>query len=460
MDNSLQMTIRDYLTIFFRRKGIFFTVLLVCLIGSAFYLFTTARVYETHSLIFIQGSNVLNPLLKDMAVPATYGEVLKTMKEQILSWPRLINMTDSLKMATTIKTPLEFEQYIVALKEKIDISMYGPDIVRIGYEDQDPYLTKQVVDYLTTTFIEESVQMKSDEASKAIDFIRKQLSVYRERLETSEKDLGEMKVRTELESLEKQRELIKEQLAKQEKVVVSEVTKEQNPVVRQLSEHLADLEKQLSKWLIDSKETHPTVRELRKQIKLTSEKLDIEIEKSKAMNVGERSSVNPIYADLERKLEELNLQRSHLLQRVEEIKQSSTKYRAQTVSDQELASMDRDAKVNEELYSSLLSRLETARLSHQLESLDKGTKFKVIEPARMPLHPIKPNVFKIILLGLITGIAGSFMGIYLLERVDHSLRTVEEAKSFFTRPLLGAISKIELEEDQINKVNKLTAREP
>lgn len=154
MDNSLQMTIRDYLTIFFRRKGIFFTVLLVCLIGSAFYLFTTARVYETHSLIFIQGSNVLNPLLKDMAVPATYGEVLKTMKEQILSWPRLINMTDSLKMATTIKTPLEFEQYIVALKEKIDISMYGPDIVRIGYEDQDPYLTKQVVDYLTTTFIE------------------------------------------------------------------------------------------------------------------------------------------------------------------------------------------------------------------------------------------------------------------------------------------------------------------
>lgn len=455
MNSQLPMTIRDYLTIFFRRKTIFFSALGICLLGTAFYLLTTARVYQSYSLIYIQGTELLNPLLHDMAVTTKYSELLKTMKEQVLSWPRLVNMTEALKMAPHIKTPLEFEQYIIALKEKIAISMYGTEIIRISYEDQDPYLTKQVVDYLTQSFIDESVQLKTEEVIKAIDFIRQQLDVYRGRLESSEKDLGEMKIRSGLETVEKQRLLVKEQLSKHEKVVVSEIKKEQDPNVRELSAHLADLERQLSRWLIDSTEDHPTVKELRKQIKFTKEKLDIELGKNKSFNIEERAAINPIYADLEQKLKELELKRNELLQKAEEIKEKSKKYRLQTVSDQELAALDRDARVNEQLYSSLLSRLESARLSQQLEALDKGTKFKIIEPSRLPLQPVKPNVLKIIFLSLVLGLGSGFAGIYLLEQMDHSIRTVEEAKSIFTRPLLGAISKIELEEEQMKKVNKL-----
>lgn len=455
MTNQLQMTIRDYLTIFFRRRAIFFSALGISLLGAVFYLLIAARVYQSYALIYIQGTELLNPLLHDMAVATKYDELLNTMKEQILSWPRLINMTDSLKMAPHIKTPLEFEQYIKALKEKIIISMYRPDIIRISYEDDDPYLTKQVVDYLTESFIDESVQLKNDEVIKAIDFIRQQLNVYRQRLESSEKDLGEMKIRTELDTIEKQRLLVREQLAKHEKVVVAEIKKEQNPTVRELIEHLADLERQLSRWLIDSTEDHPTVKELRKQIKFTKEKLETELKKNKSFNIEEKSIVNPIYADLEQKLKELELKRNELLQKAEEIKETSKKYRLQTVSNQELAALDRDARVNEQLYSSLLSRLESARLSQQLEALDKGTKFKIIEPSRLPLRPVKPNVLQILLLSIVLGVGGGFAGIYLLEQMDHSIRTVEEAKSVFTRPLLGAISRIELEDDQMKKVNKL-----
>ncbi len=116
--------------------------------------------------------------------------------------------------------------------------------------------------------------------------------------------------------------------------------------------------------------------------------------------------------------------------------------------------MDRDAKVNEALYSSLLSKLESARISQQLENVDKGTKFKIIDPARMPVKPSKPDIFKSIMMTLLMGFGLGFAGIYTAEYMDHSIRNVEDAKAFFDKPLLGAISRIELDEDAAKQVNK------
>ena len=381
--------LRDYLMVFFRRKVIFSLLFLACIVGGIIYVLFAPRAYESSALIYIQREDILNPLLDKMAVSSQYNEQLKTISERMLSWPRLVNMSDSLKLTAGITTPLDFENYIVGLRRKVDVSMYNQDLVKISYEDKDPYLAKQVVDYLTNSFIDDSVQVRSDEAVKAIDFIRTQLDVYRNRLETSEKDLGEMKVKAEIDALENQKQLIQDQMAKQDKVIVSEAKKEQNPLVKQLNDHIADMEKELSRLLIDSTEQHPRVQELRKEIARTKEKLANEMENSKTVVVEEKSSSNPIYADLDQQLKALELRRNTLLQKQAEIREKSRKYKLGAVSDAELSSMDRDAKVNEALYSSLLSKLESARISQQLENVDKGTKFKIIDPARMPVKPSK-----------------------------------------------------------------------
>jgi uncharacterized protein involved in exopolysaccharide biosynthesis len=377
------------------------------------------------------------------------------MRERILSWPRLVSMVETVKMTGNIKTPLDFERYMIDLRKRINIEMYNQDLVRISFEDKDPYLAKQVVEYLTNNFIDETIQLKSEEAVKAIDFIREQLNVYRDRLEASEKDLGELKVKAEIESIDKQKGLIKDQLSRQDKVVVSEVKREQNPIIRQLNDHIANLEKELSRLLIDSTEQHPRVQELRKEITKTREKLTQEMEKTKSISVEEKSATNPIYAELDQKLKSMELKREELLQKQADIKAKRGKYKLSNVSDAELSAMDRDAQVNEQLYTSLLSKMESARISQQMENLDKGTRFKVIDPARMPLKPSKPDIFKSILLSIALGLGFGFAGIYLLEYLDHSLRNIEDAKSFFTKPILGAISRISLEEDATKDIKKI-----
>ncbi|MDD5353578.1 MAG: GNVR domain-containing protein [bacterium] len=449
------MNLRDYVMIFFRRKWIFIMLFLISVIWGFLYVIFAPKVYQASSLISIQSEGMLNPLMDKMAVTTKYGERLRTMRARILSWPRIVNMVADLKMNLAIKTPLDFENYVMGLRQKVEISMYEQDLIKISYEDKDPYLSKQVVDYLTNSFINESTEIKNEEAVKAIDFIRSQLDVYRTRLESSEKDLTQLKVKAEIESIDNQKQQVQEQLAKQEKVVISEVKREQNPLIKQLNDHIADLEQQLSKLLIDSTENHPMVKELRREIAKTRDKMAQEEEKSKTINVEEKSSANPIYADLDQQLKRLELRRLSLLQRQEDIKTKTSKYKLAGVSDSELAALDRDAKVNENLYTNLLSTLESARISQQLENVDKGTKFKIIDPARMPVKPYKPDIMKMMLISMVMGLSLGFAGIYTAESMDHSLRNVEDAKAFFKKPLLGAISKIELDEDAAKKVTRM-----
>ena len=115
--------------------------------------------------------------------------------------------------------------------------------------------------------------------------------------------------------------------------------------------------------------------------------------------------------------------------------------------EQELARLTRNRQVNEEIYAMLLERLETARISKQLESSENKTKFKIVEPARLPLKPESPNKLKVNLLGLVLGGILGVGSIYFVEYTDHSFKNAEDLKSVFNLPVLGSISKIVTEQD-------------
>ena len=63
--------------------------------------------------------------------------------------------------------------------------------------------------------------------------------------------------------------------------------------------------------------------------------------------------------------------------------------------EQELLSLNRDYDNLKGLYSSLLNRKLEADIAVSLERKQKGEQFRVIDPAKMPLNPVKPDVKKI-----------------------------------------------------------------
>jgi len=185
----------------------------------------------------------------------------------------------------------------------------------------------------------------------------------------------------------------------------------QMPLAAQINTELARLEAELTTLLVDSTEEHPRVKELRGNIQSLKEK--------RAQQVRQAAEIATV--DTKRYIE---------------IAESVPR------QEQELARLTRDTEVNEKLYAMLLERLETARISQELEDSENKTKFKIIEPARFPLKPVKPNKLKLGLMGFLLGAMAGFGCIYLVEYNDQSFKGVEELKSFFDLPVLGAISEI------------------
>ena len=108
--------------------------------------------------------------------------------------------------------------------------------------------------------------------------------------------------------------------------------------------------------------------------------------------------------------------------------------------------MARDVNVNESIYNNLLQRLETAKITQRLQSSKEGTRYTIIEDARVPSKPIRPNKALVSFIGLFLGLALGIALILTMEFLDKSFLDVQEASAYLNVPLLGAISKITTDE--------------
>jgi len=101
----------------------------------------------------------------------------------------------------------------------------------------------------------------------------------------------------------------------------------------------------------------------------------------------------------------------------------------------EYSTLKRDAETNRQLYQDLLQRLKEAGVSAGLRS----SNIRVVDIARTPTHPIKPNVPRNLELGLLFGLACGLGLVFVLESLDTSIRNTEELSAISALPALGII---------------------
>lgn len=387
-ENKQEINWQDYLQIFWRRRKLFiipFSAIFIITIVVTLFL---PKVYEARAIILIEEGKMINPLLKNLAVSSTVGERLHILREEILSWPRMVQLVEELGLNKNKDNPLEFERLITETKKQISVNMKGSDIITISYQGRDPATTQEVVNTITDILIRRNLDSQSEEANTAIDFIKDQLNIYRKRLESSEEALSQFKETYGL----------------------------QMPLAVQLNAELASLEAELTALLVDRTEEHPRVKELRNQIQSLKEKRTEQIRRA-----AENTQVD--------------------MKEYIEIAESVPK------QEQELARLTRDTEINQKIYAMLLEKLESARISQQLETSENKTKFKIVEPARLPLKPIKPNKIKFGFLGFLLGAMAGLGCAYLAEYADRSFKEIEDLRSCFDLPVLAAIPRIITEDD-------------
>lgn len=389
LDNAVISPL-SYLKIFFRRKEYLIILAFAGLILGLCAGILLPKKYKSETVILVQEGKTDNPLFDRLAVSTTVQQRMSGLKESILGWNSLVEVVKRLGLDANVKDKVEFEQLVLALRNDIFIKLRGQNILQLSYIGDNPEKTQAVVKTITDTFISRNIQVQSDETSDAITFIEEQLKVYKGKIKSAE---------------------------------------------------IAKWQDQLDALLVDSTENHPLVKKIRREIDAKKEELRAEnLEYTENVSL-DGETTNPMIEEIKRALDT-----------IESASESATsahapappnKDTAQVILNLDLQNViARDVAVNEQIYNTLLQRLETAKITQRLQLSKEGTRYTVLDPPRIPLKPFKPNKVLIAFIGLFLGTMSGIGLVIITEFLDKSFIDVEEAKNFLGVPLLGAISKI------------------
>jgi polysaccharide chain length determinant protein (PEP-CTERM system associated) len=107
--------------------------------------------------------------------------------------------------------------------------------------------------------------------------------------------------------------------------------------------------------------------------------------------------------------------------------------------EQELLSLNRDYERLKEAYNSLLKRKLDAEIAVSMEKKQKGEQFRVIDSAKVPTKPVKPDFVRISLLILALGLGLGGAAGYGREMTDTSYRSPDEIEKELKLPILVSV---------------------
>ena len=127
------------------------------------------------------------------------------------------------------------------------------------------------------------------------------------------------------------------------------------------------------------------------------------------------------------------LQRENMLHdALEKQKQEANKLNESAI---EYSLLKRDLDTNRQLYEGLLEKLKQAGVSAGLRS----NNFRIVDSARVPNYPIEPNIPRNLSFAFMLGLTSGVGLAFLLEGLDNTVRTTEQAQMISGLPPLGMI---------------------
>jgi capsular exopolysaccharide synthesis family protein len=195
-------------------------------------------------------------------------------------------------------------------------------------------------------------------------------------------------------------------------------TSSTSSLLEKLREQQADLKIQVAQLGTQFGPSYPKVAQLNSQLKEVEAQIQIEMTKV----------VSRVRSDYL-----ASLQRENMLHAaMDKQKQEANRLNESAI---EYSLLRRDLETNRTLYEGLLEKLKEAGVTAGLRS----TNIRPVDEARVPTAPAEPNVPRnltfALALGLTTGIGLAF----LLEGVDNTVRTPEQAQVISALPSLGMI---------------------
>jgi uncharacterized protein involved in exopolysaccharide biosynthesis len=400
MDKKLEL--KDYLEIILRRKWFFIIPFIVIIMVAAGYARWAPNIYKASTLILVEqpqlSTSYYQPTVAESSRPETMEDRLLTFEPQIMSRTFLETIVKEFDFLAEPKKNPSPGSVIQSLRKRITIQVAGTEAFNISFEDRDPVMAMKIVNRLTTLFIERNLQQREELSLETISFFDRELERLKNLLKEQERKVSEFRASH-----------------------FGMLPEDLNLGVRGAAP--ADITEGDDLLMLYS-----LLRQLR--LKYTDEHPEIVRLKAKIAEAGRERNNMKGTTTLEARSSRADA----------ETQSGPEKNRLQV--EQQLTELTRGYEVTKTEYQSLLNKRLQAELATSMERKQQGKRFQVLDEAKIPESPIRPNRLTILLIGLVSAMTAGVGLVTVIERLDTSFYEIDDLEAFTELPVIANISKI------------------
>ncbi|MFB3917505.1 MAG: GumC family protein [Terriglobales bacterium] len=325
-------------------------------------------------------------------------------------------------------------------------------LIELRFRARDPKVAADVVDALTHAYIERGFRTRYEATMQASDWLSKQLDDLKNNVAASQQRFTEYQQKSGMIGTDESHnifivqldELNKQMAAAEAERILREaryrVAMSRNPeliaevaptsTLALLRAQQTDLRNQEAQLTAKYGNAYPRVTQVRTQLAQVESSIDTQIRDIRTRFQSEYEAA-------------LNTERM-LYAQLEKHKQQA--YRMNEAGIQ-FAILKREFDSSRDLYEGLMKKLKEAGIVAGLRS----TNVDIVDPAKVPVSPAEPRTFLNLAVGFLVGTFGGLGLAFLLENLDTTISSPEQAETLVNLPLLGVVPHLSLNGRHGNK---------
>lgn len=512
VQETQQFDVRRYLDIIHRRHLVFLVALLVgwgAVWGTSWLL--PSR-YKSSTLILVEPPS----MPKNYVVPNISDDLqgqIQSIKEQITSRTRLLLISEKLKLFNGSKRVLTPDQQVVQMRDAIDVELVrdlGSDAInsfRVSYTASDPHVAQRVTSELTTLFINANLSVRQQQSQDTTQFLQEQLDAARSNL--AEQDARVQAYQTahegslptqEASNLQilsgLQSQLQSEQgalnAAQQQRVYHQSVIDQYRALesssramagtgtgvvaptgLTAVNRHLDELKSKLADLSTRYTDRYPGIEDLKAEIARTEKMrntLIVSLEQaSKRTAPGSQkespeitdSAFNAPLLQLQGQLKTDEMEIANHAEAISGLRSRINDYQGRLSEEpavaQQLADLTRGYQQSQANYNDLLKKVSDSQMATNMEQMQQGERFTMIDPPSLPLKPDFPKRMKMCGAGVGAGLGLGILIVALLEFLDDRLHNDKDIESLLPAPVICEVPEIMSVADEMRARRRMVA---
>jgi len=400
------------------------------------------------------------------------AESMKDVQQELRAIRREVRETEEagagLMVALDLASPLTIEEQAVKyVMENTSVGVEAKtDIIALSFESPSRSLAQRALASIIDFYLEEHIRVHAAQASPA--FFEEQTAALRKTLDDQEGKVRDFRDTHGISSIERQKETLLSRLsdlekqladtqaqaeASQTRVTTIEGALESRPKTQELSrttgmtnyaadamkEKLMELKLQETDMAARYAESHRPLIDVRNQIRETT----LALEKEKETHTEITTGVDLTYQQLQATLENERVQVAAFLSQISTLQgaidRGKTELKTLTERETELTALERDVALAAKDYEQYRDSLQRAKISAALD-IDRVSNVSVVQPATLPMDPVKPKKLLNIAIGMFLALFISLSLVMTLEYFDDSINAPEQLEKWVGVPVLVTVS--------------------